>query len=1193
MAEQINLPNLISHLQVDLQNTSGIIADATRQGSAVGQALGESLQRRVQAATNNIPPVQIRDDSNQFDRDLDRIRRDLDRLGRQRIGVDISVEDALKQMDRLEPHIERLARTHPDIEVRAFVSEAAANLADIRAAATAVDAADPEIDVHVEVHDAEANTERLRGALGRLGDMAGSLGGLSASLARVGAAVGAIVPVAAGATAALAQMAPAAGLAATGVLGVATTAGALKLAMSGVGDAVKAAFDPTKADEYEQALKKLTPSAQAFVGALRDAKPTLDAIKASVQEKVFTSLDTQLRSTAATTLPVLRQALDASAGTLNRMAQGALSTARTLGRDGTLGIALQGATAGMSSFSRLPGIVVQGLGQIGAAAAPAFQRLSGAAGQALDRLSERMSAAFKSGAMERAIETAVSLFGQLMQVAGNVVGIIGNLFSAAQTNGGGFLTTLTQITGSMRAAFATPEVQSGLRALFGTMAQLAQTAGPLLASALGVVGQVLTALGPPVQSLIRTLGAALQPVIRALGPVLGEAAKAFGSLLTALAPLLPAVGKIIAALLPAIEPIFGALGRVFKAMAPVIQNVASGISAYLAPVLSGLATIIAKLISGYADQLVTIFNSLAPIMPQLAASMGEVGKATGQVLVAVAPLLPQLTEMGTKVAAQLLPAVVKFLPPLAKLAAAFVSISAEAITKYVIPALQKVIDFMKMLQSKLQPGIDAVKWIVDKISSLFEWLADHLVGHSVIPDMVRDIVSWLASLPGKALSVLASLPGRIASLASDAAGRFTTMIESGMGDAIAWVRSLPGRITGALGNLGSLLWDAGSSIVRGLIAGIRAAIPGVQSVLAGLTSLIPQWKGPPRRDATLLTPAGRTLIEGLIRGITGSTSSLKSTLGRVTTLIARAIDVNVGNRSKVSGLGSLLDRVRRDNANLLQLAVRRDAVASRLAAATKRLTSITADRAKLAAETAGKVLGGANITEGHADVNSVTAITVGLQQAVKKANDFAAQIATLRARGLRADLLQQITDAGVEGGAATAAALSRASDAELARVNSLQEQLATAAGKVGGAVADQMYGAGVRAAQGMVDGLRRSQSLIERQMSLIAAVMTNTIKSKLKIHSPSRVFADIGAQTAEGLRRGMLGAAGAVAAASGALATAATRGAAGVPAVGALSSAYAGPGSGPTTNTFNLYRTDATPDGILRALSWSGLVGRR
>ncbi|MGY4901477.1 hypothetical protein [Streptomyces sp. 900116325] len=112
MADEINLPNLVSHLQVNLANTSGIAADAARQGSAVGAALGAGIQREVRDAVTNIPDVQIDANSTDLDRDLARVREELDQLASQRISVDISIEDALRQLDRLEPHLDRLSHTH-------------------------------------------------------------------------------------------------------------------------------------------------------------------------------------------------------------------------------------------------------------------------------------------------------------------------------------------------------------------------------------------------------------------------------------------------------------------------------------------------------------------------------------------------------------------------------------------------------------------------------------------------------------------------------------------------------------------------------------------------------------------------------------------------------------------------------------------------------------------------------------------------------------------------------------------------------------------------------------------------------------------------------------------------------------------------------------------------------------------------
>mgnify|MGYP001548512625 CR=1 FL=1 len=51
-AGDINLPNLVSHLQVNLADTSGLVASATQQGSSVGAALGQSMRQEIADAVN-------------------------------------------------------------------------------------------------------------------------------------------------------------------------------------------------------------------------------------------------------------------------------------------------------------------------------------------------------------------------------------------------------------------------------------------------------------------------------------------------------------------------------------------------------------------------------------------------------------------------------------------------------------------------------------------------------------------------------------------------------------------------------------------------------------------------------------------------------------------------------------------------------------------------------------------------------------------------------------------------------------------------------------------------------------------------------------------------------------------------------------------------------------------------------------
>ena len=110
--------------------------------------------------------------------------------------------------------------------------------------------------------------------------------------------------------------------------------------------------------------------------------------------------------------------------------------------------------------------------------------------------------------------------------------------------------------------------------------------------------------------------------------------------------------------------------------------------------------------------------------------------------------------------------------------------------------------------------------------------------------------------------------------------------------------SLPGRILGALGNLGSLLWSAGSDLIGGLISGITSRIGELTSTLSSITNLIPDWKGPPERDARLLEPSGQLIMQGLSRGLELGSRGVERQLAAFTGDLAGA-----GSAAGGAGLG--------------------------------------------------------------------------------------------------------------------------------------------------------------------------------------------------------------------------------------------------------------------------------------------------
>ncbi|MEU7381554.1 hypothetical protein AB0A91_16430 [Streptomyces sp. NPDC042207] len=1275
MADDINLPNLVSHLAVNLDGLSGSIADARRQGSSMGSALGGGIHRQLDALLRNLPQVQIDGDSEPLDRDLARIHRELARLDSQRIGVDVSVGDALRQLEGLEAHLQRLGDDHHDVNVRAATRQAALQLEQLRLAAQQVDDTDVDVDVHVDTH--EDRLHRLRGLLGKLGGMAGSIGGVAAQFGKVAAAVGSAVPAAAGVVSTVANIAPASAVAVTGLFQIGLAVGAVKMATSGMGDALSAAMDPEKAKEFKETLEGLSPEARKFAQAIRNAQPALHKMQQAVQDRFFKGLGKELERTGKTVLPVLRTNLISSAGALNQMAKGAMGAARELASSGTLGKALGSASKGLHNMSGIPGVIVQGLGQIGAAAGPSFDRLTKRAGSGMARLGKRLDKAFESGRMQKVIEHAIDLFGQLMGVVGNVLKIVGQVFNAVPSDGGG-LGMLRDVTGEIAKVMGSPEVQSGLRSLFETMGTLGKTLAPLLGQALLALAPVLTALGPPVQTVIKALGAGLQPIIKALGPVLQTAAVAIGQLLVALAPLLPVIGQLIAALLPALTPLLKAVADVFTQAAPVVALLGDSLQQILAPIIAQLPAILAPFVDLMGQLARTLFPLLARLIVTLTPTLVTLSTAFAQLLVAVAPLITIVAQLALSLLQKLMPFLVPLIGLIGKLGEIFSVGLAAILTGIVVPALTVV---TQLLSGDFSGAWTTAQGAVSQARDVISRASLEL--GVVIGRGVGDAITWLKGMPARATLALAGLYGAFVGQASRAGAQLVATVSQKIDEAVAWVKGLPSRARAALGDLSATLFIAGSSLISGFISGIASKFGEVRSKLSALTSQLPDWKGPPKKDATLLTPAGRLLIQGLIRGITATTPSLRATLQKTTkdlaawaaeglmkgldgttkqmqsalaklaSLAQKAYGTNMASviakdqakldslakqraalvkrlnhaggskRSSILKQISDIDRQRaalnkelatakgvqkagtalqkliaKDTAKLNALAKHRDAVVKKLTTAQKKLDDLVAERKKFAADVKGGILSDADITKGFGDVNSVTAITVGLQTALKKTQQFQADLEKLKKAGIRSDLLQQIAEAGVEGGAATAAALAKATPAELKNINDLQAQLAKSASATGNMVGDALYLAGINAAKGLVAGLKSQEAVIEKQMKKIANAMLAAVKKVHKTKSPSRAFHAIGVMDGEGLRGGLLSMAAKVrdaarrmAGAALDVATAAPQFA--VPSGPQLATAYAsGQGGGDTYHTWNLSGGDATPGGILSALSWHGLVGR-
>lgn len=192
--------------------------------------------------------------------------------------------------------------------------------------------------------------------------------------------------------------------------------------------------------------------------------------------------------------------------------------------------------------------------------------------------------------------------------------------------------------------------------------------------------------------------------------------------------------------------------------------------------------------------------------------------------------------------------------------------------------------------------------------------------------------------------------------------------------------------------------------------------------------------------------------------------------------------------------------------------------------ARDKLDSLKSAAASLSSSVKSGILTSANITRGANSGQPVTVASImgGLTESRDKGTAFAQALKDLKARGLDKGLIEEIAQAGTEGGGLeTAGALLGASGSEIASLNKLRAEIVKSAGSAGATAADAMYGAGIKAAEGLVKGLQSQQDAIEKQMMRIAKSMETAIKKALGIKSPSKVMEEVGDYTAEGFAVGV------------------------------------------------------------------------
>jgi phage-related protein len=585
-------------------------------------------------------------------------------------------------------------------------------------------------------------------------------------------------------------------------------------------------------------------------------------------------------------------------------------------------------------------------------------------------------------------------------------------------------------------------------------------------------GFFTTTLGPAISKGLDAAGPIIDQVGTAVVAVLNNVGPAIGALKGFLGPIIGQVQTFVSSLSAGgagggVASFFAGLGAVVSTVLPIVRTVVGtvlGVITTMAPTIAQIASSVGSALSSIASIIGSVFRLLAPI---------------------VLPILK--TVLGTVIA--VVGAAVK-----------------------VVAAVLKVV--AALLKGDWSGAWHAAGGVVSAVVGLIKTVA---VGAF---NIVKAGVVGVARAFSGAWSAVKSATAAAWSAVKGAVSR-------GVSDVVAKVKALPGKAKSALGNLASRLLSAGGDLIRGFADGIAraasAVIDAAKRVAGDAVNAVKSALGI-RSPSRVFRQIGRFVGAGLEDGLTGSAAGVRRTAGKLAGLLGAAFREQGAGRTETR---AFLAGVRADTDQLERIARQRTKLAGQISSAQVKLKKLTADYLKTSKEYRDAVVSSArsyaSIVGAGDDGANVTGDTLvqGLRDKYAAMLNFTGKIKQLTARGLNSATIDQIVQAGVEGGTATLDALSAATPAALAEVNRLQASIARQSTKLGDAAGMSMYGAGVRAQQGLIEGLTSNSRALEAAAATIADKLVSTVKTRLAIRSPSRVFRELGTQTVAGLQLGL------------------------------------------------------------------------
>lgn len=675
-------------------------------------------------------------------------------------------------------------------------------------------------------------------------------------------------------------------------------------------------------------------------------------------------------------------------------------------------------------------------------------------------------------------------------------------------------------------------VANALVILSGALALMGSMGGETMAKSLIMLAASLTIIAIALNAMTGAIGGAaaitlfavalslLVPPLMALGTMSMEAIGKSLLMLVGVFTVLGLASLVLAPVVPVIVALAG--GIALLGLAAIAVGV--GLLAFA----TGLAMLAASGAAG-AAVLTAAVISIAATIPLIMAQFGLGLIAFAKV---IAKAGPELVKAFTAVLNSILQAVINVTPKIGKVITTMLNTGLNIITNFVPKLIDAGIRILAAFLTGLERNIGQ---IVTKATNI--------------------IVKFLNALTNGVPKIARAGTDLIIAFIDAIADEVPRLVDAGMKAVIDLVNGVATAIDNNSGELRAAGGNLARAVIDGMTGGLASGISdivGAASRMAG--SAISAAKNvldshSPSREFIKI---GKWVGEGFKIGLIGGTSDVKEAMQTMTGVLRSEMQKQKeAIKDEQAELDDLLDAKKRDE-EAIAAARKRLAAAEEMYAASKsaheKFTKDLKDERK-------ELLG---LAKDYDEVTTkIEEAKTALQDAIKTRNDAEAQVSSsfnrvpditdestvenytealkMEAEKNRVflDSLNELAKMGLDD--ATYAKLLEegvgiqpfideliaGGPEAVAAVDKATIELAKSAKQLGKQTSRELHQAGVDSARGLLNGLRSQKAAIAKEMREIANLISRTVRTELKINSPSREMELIGRYTNEGLAQGL------------------------------------------------------------------------